>query len=54
MANMSYCRCENTYKDLLEVWQEVEVDDLSESEKRYFGKLVKLCAKIADNYGEED
>lgn len=53
MANMSYCRCENTYNDLIEVYG-VDPDDLSESEKKYFEKLVKLCKKMVEAYSEEE
>ncbi len=56
MGNMSYCRFENTYEDLVdccEALQESELDELSETERKYAEKLIKLCKKIADNFGEE-
>lgn len=37
MSNMSYCRFENTYHDLLDCSEHIFDDDLSEDEKRYKG-----------------
>ena len=52
MANMSYCRFENTYHDLRDCLAALEEgDDLSDDEKRYKTRLVKLCKKIARDYG---
>ena len=36
MGNMSYCRFENTYRDLMDCWENYEdsQDELSESEKK--------------------
>lgn len=45
MANMSYCRFENTYKDLLDCSANLENLN-SESEKRYRAKLIELCEEI--------
>jgi hypothetical protein len=67
MPNMSYCRFENTYKDLLDCFRALrdldELTDLSDSEKRYAERLIKLCEEIfnenqdkledEDNYGFE-
>lgn len=53
MANMSYCRFENTYIDLLECYQYVD-DELSESEENYRKKLIKLCKEIAEYYEDEE
>lgn len=50
MANMSYCRFENTYKDLKDCYNalmdEVDIDDLSESEQEYARRLIALCEKM--------
>lgn len=54
MSNMSYCRCENTYNDLLEVYNDVDPDELSDSEKEYFEKLLKLCKKMDKVFGEDE
>jgi hypothetical protein len=57
MSNMSYCRFENTYSDLVDCYEalgEQELDDLSETERKYAEKLIKLCEKISNNYGEDE
>ena len=46
MSNMSYCRFENTYKDLLDCSENLMDDELSQSEAKYRQKLVKLCVEI--------
>lgn len=53
MANMSYCRMENTYRDLRDVkenWDEAQ----SESELKFRDKILKLCNDIVDDFGEWD
>lgn len=52
MANMSYCRFQNTYNDLKDCDQHLD-DDLSGIEKEYRDKLIKLCKRIADNFAED-
>ena len=44
--NMSYCRFENTYKDLLDCYRNIDDADLSEDEKYYRDKLIQLAQKI--------
>ena len=51
MANMSYCRFENTYKDLCECYNNMENVN-SESEKRYRQHLIQLCQNIVDEYSD--
>ena len=59
MANMSYCRFENTLSDLrdckyaLQESENGEGDDLSQTEMRARKELIALCAKIAANFGDE-
>ena len=53
MANMSYCRYQNTYRDLQDIYDNLFDDDLSESEERYRKYLVKLCKKIVDEVFED-
>ncbi len=49
MANMSYCRFENTYNDLQDC--SINLNNVSsESEKRYREKLVELCKEIIEEY----
>jgi hypothetical protein len=49
MPNMSYCRFENTYKDLLDCLNAMN-DDLSERESGYRGRLVEVCQEIIDEF----
>jgi hypothetical protein len=54
MANMSYCRFENTFKDLRDCFDALMGDDeLSEDEQRYKKYLVALCTTISEYYDEE-
>jgi hypothetical protein len=52
MANMSYCRFENTFKDLYECYNAVtnmdseKYEDLSESEQSYLESMVELCKRF--------
>lgn len=55
MANMSYCRFENTYHDLLDCFEYMdEEEELSDTEKKYRERMIKLCKEIADNYIEDN
>ena len=45
MANMSYCRFENTYHDLYDCYEHI-FDQLSENEEHYRDMLVQLCQDI--------
>jgi len=57
MGNMSYCRFENTFADLQDCYDalgEYELDQLSDTERKYAEKLIKLCEKISNNYGEDN
>ena len=52
MANMSYCRMQNTFQDLQDCydnWDEVE----SERELKYREKILKLCKDIIGDFGED-
>lgn len=48
MSNMSYCRFENTYRDLIDVSRHINDDDISASEHGYKTKIIKLCKEIAE------
>lgn len=55
MSNMSYCRFENTLHDLRDCEDHLD-DDISEKsdiEIRSRTALIKLCQRIAENYGED-
>ena len=54
---MSYCRFENTYNDLRDCQDALgnkSLDELSESERKYAKRLIKMCREIADDFDEED
>ena len=48
MSNMSYCRFENTYKDLRDCVEHIEDENLSESEKFYRGRIIELSKEISE------
>ena len=47
--NMSYCRFENTYKDLVDCYNNMD-NDLSFSELDYRKDLILICKRIIDEY----
>ncbi len=47
MANMSYCRFENTYYDLKDCYSNID-NKLSENEAIYREKIIELCKEIAE------
>jgi hypothetical protein len=54
MANMSYCRFENAANDLRACERVMDqAENLTESEKEYRFRLIKLCVRIAADYGSE-
>lgn len=53
MANMSHCRFTNTLDDLRDCMEHWD-DDLSEEESWSRERLLKLCSRIAADYGDED
>jgi len=48
MSNMSYVRFENTFRDLQDCYNHINVGDISESENKYKKKLINLCNDIAE------
>jgi hypothetical protein len=52
MANMSYCRFQNTYNDLVDCYENMENVN-SDSEKRYRTRLIELCQDIIQDYGDD-
>lgn len=60
MANMPYCRFENTYRDLKDCYNAMSdesnieefVSKLNESEKKYYKLILDLCRDITDDYCE--
>jgi len=49
---MSYCRFENTLRDLADCEEHLNdnVEDLSESEQRARQRLIEMCSDITENY----
>jgi hypothetical protein len=54
MSNMSYCRFQNTYRDLLDCEDSMNDSDLSPEEARAREKLLKLCQQIVREYAAEE
>jgi len=57
MANMSYCRWENTYKDLKDCLQSLtDGKESSSTEYRYYLRLVVLAEELVEDFNdlEED
>ena len=53
MANMSYCRFQNTVGDLQDCWDNIDAGYLSEEEKSARERLIKICVDVALDYGHE-
>ena len=57
MANMSYCRFENTsrdFEDCLEALENEGFDSLSKNEQQYAKKLLRLSKQFAEAFDEEE
>lgn len=56
MGNMSYCRFENTYRDLLDCYDAMPdgEENLSENEIMARRHLIELCQEISVNYGQDE
>lgn len=57
MANMSYCRFQNTLPDLRDCEESegmYEPETLSEEERRARKSLIAVCARIAAEFEDED
>ena len=58
MSNMSYCRFENTYQDLEEIYEALHneggvqgmEEEANQYEKPYIKKLIELCKEIAEDF----
>ena len=53
MANMSYCKFQNTMPDLKDCYASLWDDDLSEEEQAARSRLIALCKKIAEEAANE-
>ena len=47
---MSYCRFENTYRDLQDCYNNMDSSDLSKSEFYMRRHMIALCMSIVDEY----
>lgn len=54
MSNMSYCRFENTLQDLRDCYDNWDEErDLSPEEEKARERMLKLCKRIWEDYGDE-
>ena len=49
MANMSYCRFENTLMDLKDCAEHLHAKNLSETEEKARKEMIALCKRIAED-----
>ena len=59
MANMSYCRFENTYSDLIDCKNALldiaeDGESISKSEWSYAKRMRDLCERFIDSFDEID
>jgi hypothetical protein len=57
MANMSYCRFQNTFQALRDCYNalndgQADDKDISEDEKIARDQLISLCADVVQDYGD--
>lgn len=50
MSNMSYCRHENTARDLADVWDQWEDGAGNEYEEKARKRIVRLVAEMHDQF----
>lgn len=53
MANMSYCRFQNTLPDLRDCQEAMDDADLSPEESQARERLLLLCEQIASDFADE-
>ena len=53
MGNMSYCRFENTLKDLQDCFDNLHDENLSADEVRARKRLILICKVMADETIDE-
>jgi hypothetical protein len=64
MANMSYCRFENTAKDIADCMEALDehnwdIEQMmgnasSEYERKGMKQFIKLCKEVAENFNDDD
>jgi hypothetical protein len=53
MANMGYCRFENTYRDMMDCYYNIN-NNLSEREHKYREKILELCEQMISEFDENN
>jgi hypothetical protein len=53
MANMSYCRFENTRDNLRDCLEHINDEDVSKAESKARERLIKICIEIIEDCGGE-
>ena len=53
MANMSYCRFQNTLADLKNCYENMSDEPMGADEMTARARLLRLCMKIAADYGDD-
>jgi hypothetical protein len=57
MANMGYCRFQNTVSDLADcedaLGELMDLDQLSSDEERAAWRLIRICRRIANDWDED-
>ena len=54
MANMSYCRNENTYNDLIDCIENLNIPASNERDERYRIRLIELLINTVESGDAED
>ncbi len=54
MTNMSYCRFENTFRDLQDCYQSMFDGGLSDSEQKYRQLLIDMCKDIINDVEDDE
>ena len=54
MGNMSYCRFRNVIPDLEDCYEHLSDDLTNRDEIVAKERLIKLCKKIVEEYGEDE
>lgn len=54
MSNMSYCRFENTYRDMIDCNEHLWDEGLSSDEDNNRKWFIELCREVAEQFEGED
>ena len=54
MANMSYCRFENTYNDLIDCIENMDYEAGNERDERYRKRLIQLMIETVESGHAEE